>query len=100
MSSYVACIYASVKGRLDKLDPSKITQARKELREHVKFTQQPRLANLHIKGIITEETGAKTIRKTGPSRVGRIEWAESSSGLSRDVLALKGQGPVSGSRHY
>jgi len=59
MSSYVACIYASVKGRLDKMDPSKITQARKELREHVKFTQQPRLANLHIKGSITQETGAK-----------------------------------------
>merc|ERR1712179_643487 len=55
----VACIYAGVKGHLDKVDPSKITQAEDELMEHIKLTQQPLLADIRDKQAISEESDAK-----------------------------------------
>ncbi|XP_052795166.1 ATP synthase subunit alpha, mitochondrial-like [Mya arenaria] len=55
----VACIYAGVKGHLDKVEPSKITQAEEELMEHIKLTQQDLLADIRTKNLISDESDAK-----------------------------------------
>lgn len=55
----VACIYAGVKGHLDKVDPSKITKAEEDLLHYIKSTQQELLADIRSKGMISEQSDAK-----------------------------------------
>ena len=44
----VAVIYCGVRGFLDKIDPSKITDFEKKFLEHVKATQGPLLDQVHL----------------------------------------------------
>nr|CAG4651687.1 EOG090X03DA [Triops cancriformis] len=55
----VTIIYCGVRGHLDKLDPSKITQFEKEFTAHIKTTQKDLLATIAKEGKITDETDAK-----------------------------------------
>lgn len=55
----VAVIYAGVKGHLDKIDPSKITQFESEFVDHIRGHQQALLAQIRTDGQITEATDAK-----------------------------------------
>eukprot|EP00105_Crassostrea_gigas_P025548 XP_011446160.1 PREDICTED: ATP synthase subunit alpha, mitochondrial [Crassostrea gigas] len=55
----VTVIYAGVKGHLDKIDPSRITQFEAEFLDHVKGHQQEMLTQIRKDGQITEATDAK-----------------------------------------
>lgn len=55
----VACIYAGVKGHLDKVDPSKITAAEEDLLHYIRSTQQDLLADIRAKGMISEDADKK-----------------------------------------
>jgi len=55
----VACIYAGVKGHLDKVDPSKITQAEEDLLHFIKSTQKDLLDAIGSTGAISEQSDAK-----------------------------------------
>lgn len=55
----VAVIYAGVKGHLDKIDPSRITQFEAEFVAHITGQQQDMLAQIRKDGQITEATDAK-----------------------------------------
>jgi len=78
LEEQVACIYAGVKGHLDKVDPSKITQAEEELMEHIKLTQQPLLADIRTKGMITPETDAKLKEVIGSFMSSWTAWGRGS----------------------
>lgn len=55
----VAVIYAGVKGHLDKLDPSKITDFESKFLQHVKTTQTDLLKTIATEGEITDTSDAK-----------------------------------------
>merc|ERR1712218_540823 len=50
----VACIYCGVRGFLDKIDPSRITEFEKKFMEHVKATQRPLLDSIAKDGNLSE----------------------------------------------
>ena len=52
----VCVIYAGVKGHLDKVDPSKITEFEKKFMEHLVSSQQDLLKKVREQGKLTEET--------------------------------------------
>lgn len=55
----VAVIYCGVRGHLDKLDPSKITEFEKQFLEHILSSHKDVLATISKEGKITDETDAK-----------------------------------------
>ncbi|XP_055352585.1 uncharacterized protein LOC129598624 [Paramacrobiotus metropolitanus] len=55
----VAVIYAGVRGFLDKLEPSKITQFEAAFLQHIRQDQQDLLKNIRDEGKLTEATDAK-----------------------------------------
>jgi F-type H+-transporting ATPase subunit alpha len=55
----VAVIYAGVRGHLDKMDPSKITDFESKFLAHVKASQQELLATIRKDGMISETSEAK-----------------------------------------
>lgn len=55
----VAVIYAGVRGHLDKLDPSKITQFEKEFLTHIRGNYKDLLATIAKEGMISESVDAK-----------------------------------------
>lgn len=55
----VTVIYAGVRGHLDKLDPSKITQFESEFLKHIRAQHQPLLQQIRADGQIKDETDAK-----------------------------------------
>lgn len=55
----VAVIYCGVRGHLDKIDPSKITQFEKEFMQHIMANHKDVLENIAKQGLITEEMDAK-----------------------------------------
>merc|ERR1712088_583745 len=54
----VACIYCGVRGFLDKIDPSRITEFEKKFMEHVKATQRPLLDQIGKDGHLSEASDA------------------------------------------
>ena len=54
----VAVIYCGVRGFLDKVDPSKITEFEKQFIAHVKGTQQALLNQIAADGQLTPDTDA------------------------------------------
>lgn len=55
----VATIYAGVRGHLDKIDPSKITQFEEAFLKHIRASEQALLESIRSKGFISEEDDAK-----------------------------------------
>ncbi|KAJ8304482.1 hypothetical protein KUTeg_018065 [Tegillarca granosa] len=55
----VAVIYAGVRGHLDKLDPSRITQFEKEFLTHIRGNYKDLLAQIAKEGMISESVDAK-----------------------------------------
>jgi F-type H+-transporting ATPase subunit alpha len=55
----VAVIYAGVRGHLDKMDPSKITDFEDKFLAHVRASQQDLLATIRKDGMISETSEAK-----------------------------------------
>ena len=55
----VAVVYAGVRGMLDKMDPSKITQFEKEFLQHMKSSQQELLKSIREKGMIDDNDEAR-----------------------------------------
>merc|ERR1711872_241908 len=55
----VVVIYAGVRGYLDKLDPSKITQFEKDFLKYVLANQQKLLTTIRVDGELKPETDAK-----------------------------------------
>ncbi|XP_037081071.1 ATP synthase subunit alpha, mitochondrial-like [Pollicipes pollicipes] len=54
----VAVIYCGVRGHLDKVDPSKITQFEKDFLAHIRVTEKDLLAHIAKEGSISPETDA------------------------------------------
>ena len=54
----VAVIYCGVRGFLDKVDPSRITEFEKQFIAHVKGTQQALLNQIAADGQLTPDTDA------------------------------------------
>jgi len=52
----VAVIYCGVRGFLDKMDPSKITDFEKRFLEHVKATQKPLLEQIAKDGHLSQDS--------------------------------------------
>lgn len=71
----VTVIYAGVKGHLDKVDPSRITQFEAEFLAHVKGHQQEMLAQIRKDGQITEATDAK-LKEVVTTFLAGFEWTE------------------------
>lgn len=55
----VAIIYAGVRGHLDKLDPTKITDFEEAFLQHIRGSQKDLLATIAKDGMITEDSDAK-----------------------------------------
>ena len=55
----VAVVYSGVRGHLDKMDPSRITEFEKEFVAHIRGSQQEVLKRIREDGQITPETEAK-----------------------------------------
>ena len=55
----VATIYAGVRGHLDKLDPSKITNFEEEFLKHIRASHQDLLNSIRDAGMISESDDAK-----------------------------------------
>lgn len=55
----VAVIYCGVRGHLDKMDPTKITEFEKQFLAHIKASEQELLKKIATEGQISEETDAK-----------------------------------------
>ena len=55
----VAVIYAGVRGHLDKIDPSKITDFEQKFLAHVRASQQDLLATIRKEGMISDDSEAK-----------------------------------------
>ena len=55
----VAVIYAGVRGHLDKIDPSKITDFEVAFLKHVRDTQQELLKTIRVDGQLTPESDEK-----------------------------------------
>merc|ERR1711976_780163 len=55
----IAVIYAGVRGHLDKVDPSRITDFEQKFLAHVRATQQDLLATIRKDGMISETSEAK-----------------------------------------
>merc|ERR1739847_195129 len=54
----VACIYCGVRGFLDKVDPSRITEFEKKFMEHIRATQRPLLDQIGKDGFLSEASDA------------------------------------------
>merc|ERR1711878_69826 len=54
----VAAIYCGVRGYLDKIEPSKITEFERKFMEHVKATQRPLLDQIGKDGHLSEASDA------------------------------------------
>ena len=55
----VVSIYAGVRGHLDKLDPSKVTDFERSFLQHMKSSHQPLLDTIRTEGQISEATEEK-----------------------------------------
>jgi F-type H+-transporting ATPase subunit alpha len=55
----VAVIYAGVRGHLDKVDPSKITEFEVAFLKHIRDTQQDLLTTIRVDGQLTPESDEK-----------------------------------------
>merc|ERR1712055_1204690 len=55
----VAVIYCGVRGYLDKVEPSKITEFEKQFLEHVKATHQGLLDQIRTDGTLSADSDAK-----------------------------------------
>jgi F-type H+-transporting ATPase subunit alpha len=55
----VAVIYAGVRGHLDKMDPSKITDFEQKFLAHIRASQSELLATIRKEGMISESSEAK-----------------------------------------
>ena len=55
----VVSIYAGVRGHLDKLDPSKVTQFEKSFLQHMKSSHQALLDTVRTEGQISDATEEK-----------------------------------------
>merc|ERR1739848_624236 len=54
----VACIYCGVRGFLDKVDPSRITEFEKKFMEHIRATQRPLLDQIGKDGHLSADSDA------------------------------------------
>jgi len=59
IAEQVTVIYAGVRGYLDKVDPSKITQFEEEFLQHIRGSQQELLKTIREEGKITDATDEK-----------------------------------------
>ena len=55
----VAVIYAGVRGHLDKLDPSRVTEFEKVFLDHIRSTHQSLLDTIRKEGQLSPETDDK-----------------------------------------
>lgn len=55
----VAVVYCGVRGHLDKMDPSKITEFEKQFLAHIKANEKALLETIAKEGKISEEADAK-----------------------------------------
>jgi len=59
IAEQVAVIYAGVRGHLDKLDPTRVTEFERQFSEHVRTAHSALLDTIRVEGAISDETGAK-----------------------------------------
>lgn len=59
ISEQVAVIYCGVRGYIDKIDPSKVTEFEKAFMSHLMSNHADIIADIKTTGMLTDETDAK-----------------------------------------